>query len=77
MARCQAAISEHQKLQEVHDFCRGWAQSGIGGGGSSLEMGFYRDTWRKIENFQDIIRKVPTASSKAGTILVETNTLKK
>ena len=78
VAKCQAAIADHPKLQEVHDFCRNWTHSGIGGGGTSLEMGFYKDTWRKIENFQDMIKKVPGGSSKrAGTILIETNTLKK
>lgn len=40
-------------------------------------MGFYSKTWRKMEAFDDQIKAVPTVTQRRGTILVETNTLKK
>jgi hypothetical protein len=40
-------------------------------------MGFYSDTWRKMEEFDKKIKDVPTGNTKVGTILIETNTLKK
>jgi len=40
-------------------------------------MGFYKETWKKMDEFTEMIRRVPAGSSKAGTILIETNTLKK
>ena len=75
---CQAAIAEYKPLQEVHDFCLNWTQGRGGGGGqTSLEMGFYKETWEKMEGFTQLISKVPAGSARAGTILIETNTLKK
>ena len=40
-------------------------------------MDFYRETWRKMEDFDEQIKRVPTVNAKVGTILIETNTLKK
>jgi hypothetical protein len=40
-------------------------------------MGFYRETWQKMEDFDEMIGKVPSGNTKIGTILIETNTLKK
>lgn len=78
IARCQGVIASYQRLQEVHDFCLNWAQSSGGDGRqASLEMGFYEETWRKVEEFTEMIRRVPAGHTKAGTILIETNTLKK
>jgi len=78
---CQRHIAEKKEdLQEVHDFCRNWTQ-GRGGGDRqdrSLEMGFYKETWLKMDEFGERIRKVSSAlGAKAGTILIETSTLKK
>jgi hypothetical protein len=78
VARCQEAIAVHKGLQEVHDFCLNWAE-GRGGNErqTSLEMGFYKETWRKMDEFTEMISRVPSGSSRVGTILIETNTLKK
>jgi len=78
VARCQEAIAVHRGLQEVHDFCLNWAE-GRGGNErqTSLEMGFYKETWRKMDEFSEMISRVPAGSSRVGTILIETNTLKK
>ena len=40
-------------------------------------MGFYKETWQKMDEFQEMIAKVSAGSSRCGTILVDTNTLKK
>jgi hypothetical protein len=41
-------------------------------------MGFYKETLLKMDEFNEMIRKVPSGNSKGGkTILIETNTLKK
>jgi hypothetical protein len=40
-------------------------------------MGFYKETWTKMEEFNRLIDKVASTNSKVGTILIETNTLKK
>lgn len=40
-------------------------------------MGFYRETWAKMEEFNSKIDKVPSGNSKVGSILIDTNTLKK
>lgn len=40
-------------------------------------MGFYKETWKKMEEFDILIRtKVPT-TQRVGSILMETNTLQK
>lgn len=36
-------------------------------------MGFYRDTWKKVETFNEIIDTIPISSKRLGTILIETN----
>jgi IMP dehydrogenase/GMP reductase len=74
--KCQSIIDSHQHLQEVHDYCLDWTQGGKGRS-VSLEMGFYRETWAKMEEFNSKIDKVPSGNSKVGSILIETNTLKK
>jgi hypothetical protein len=40
-------------------------------------MGFYKETWAKMEEFNGLIEKVASGNTKMGTILIETNTLKK
>ena len=40
-------------------------------------MGFYGETWLKMDKFQEMIKKVPAGNTKVGTILIETSTLKK
>jgi len=60
----------------VHDFCQDWTQ-GRQDRQVSLEMDFYKETWLKLEDFQEKIREVPSGSKQLCTILVETNTLKK
>jgi len=40
-------------------------------------MGYYKQTWVKMDEFQIMINKVSAGNSKCGTILVDTNTLKK
>jgi len=40
-------------------------------------MGFYKETWRKLREFAERTEKVPGVSTKAGTILIETSTLRK
>jgi hypothetical protein len=40
-------------------------------------MGFYKETWTKMEEFNGLIEKVASGNTKVGTILIETNTLKK
>jgi len=78
VAECQDRIASHKRLQEVHDFCLNWTQGRNGSGSqTSPEVGFYKETWQKMDEFQALIRRVPAGSTKAGTILIETNTLKK
>lgn len=73
---CLDKIASYRHLQDIHDFCLNWnLQSG--GDRSSFEMGFYKETWKKMDEFNEMIRKVPAGSPKAGSILMETNTLKK
>ena len=59
----------------MHDFCQDWTQ-GRQDRQVSLEMDFYNDTWDKLEDFEEKIRAVPSVSSRLGTIVVETNSLK-
>ena len=41
-------------------------------------MRFYKETFDKMEEFKDLIRKeVPSGNQRLGTILLETLTLKK
>mmetsp|Transcript_29870 Transcript_29870/g.45646 ORF Transcript_29870/g.45646 Transcript_29870/m.45646 type:complete len:192 (+) Transcript_29870:2193-2768(+) len=76
VSKCQAIIESYQHLQEVHDFCLNWTQ-GRKDRQISLEMGFYKETWLKMDEFTEMIRKVPSGNTKIDTILIETNTLKK
>ena len=46
-------------------------------GGISLEMGFYKETWAKMDHFNDIIETIPSTQMKIGSILLETATIKK
>jgi len=74
--KCQSIIQSYQHLQEIHDFCLNWTQ-GRKDRQISLEMGFYKETWLKMDEFTEMIRKVPSGNTKIDTILIETNTLKK
>ena len=40
-------------------------------------MGFYKETFEKMEEFKDLIEEVPSGNQRLGTILLETLTLKK
>lgn len=40
-------------------------------------MGFYNETFEKIQKFNNIIVKVPSSNTRLGTILLETITIKK
>jgi hypothetical protein len=40
-------------------------------------MGFYRETWVKMDEFTEMIKKVPSGNTKVGSIIIDTNTLKK
>lgn len=40
-------------------------------------MGFYNETFEKIQYFNQIIARVPSSNTRLGTILLETMTLKK
>ena len=78
--RCQSTIDSYKHLQEVHDFCRDWTR-GRADGQISLEGGFsqagHQDTWKKMGDFNEMIAKVPGGTTRAGTLSIETNTLKK
>jgi hypothetical protein len=73
---CQSTIDSYKHLQEVHDFCRDWTR-GRADGQISLEGGFYQETWLKMGEFTDMIAKVHGGTARAGTLSIETNTLKK
>ena len=40
-------------------------------------MGFYNETFEKIQYFNSIIARVPSSNTRLGTILLETMTIKK
>jgi len=46
-------------------------------GGISQEIEFYRMTWVKLHNLNQIIETIPSSSTKIGTIAMETATIKK
>ena len=75
---CQGIIDGHKHLQEVHDFCLNWTE-GRKDRAVSLEMGFYKETWAKMEEFNGLIANVASGNpaSKKSSITVETATLKK
>ena len=76
VTECQSIIDSYKHLQEVHDFCTNWTQ-GKKDKQISLEMGFYRETWVKMDEFTEMIKKVPSGNTKVGSIIIDTNTLKK
>jgi hypothetical protein len=76
MQKCQEQIDSYKHLQEIQDFCFNWNQ-GRKDRAVSLEMGFYDETWSKMGEFTERIKKVPSGNIRHGTILIETNTLKK
>ena len=42
-----------------------------------MEIGAYKETLKKMNEFDKMIADVPPGNTKKGTILIETNTLKK
>jgi len=40
-------------------------------------MGFYKETWAKMDKFYKMIEELPASSTRLGSILLETATLKK
>jgi hypothetical protein len=42
-----------------------------------MEIGAYKETLNKMNYFDSLIAEVPPGNTKKGTILIETNTLKK
>lgn len=73
---CREFIESLAPLQEIHDFCLNWNSQG-GGDRSSFEMGFYKETWKKLEEFDLLIRTKVPSTQRVGSILMETNTLQK
>lgn len=73
---CQQRIDSYKHFQGVYDFCTNWNQ-GQNDRQNSLEIGFYKETWIRMGAFTEKIKEVPPGNTKVGTILLETNTLKK
>ena len=72
----QDELESYSNVQEVYDFTAEW-NKGQGSRQLSLNMGFYNETFEKIQYFNQIIARVPNSNSRLGTILLETLTLKK
>jgi hypothetical protein len=71
----------YSEVQEIYDFTYDWnqkrKQSATGNGSASLEMGFYKETWAKMDKFYSMIENLPASQTRLGSILLETATLKK
>jgi hypothetical protein len=66
----------YSDVQEVYDFTQEW-EKGLTGRSISLDMTYYNQTFEKINEFNNIIARLPNSNTKCGSILLETITLKK
>jgi hypothetical protein len=66
----------YSDVQKVYDFTQEW-NKGQSSRQLSLNMGFYNETFEKIQYFNQIIAQVPNSNTRLGTILLETITIKK
>jgi hypothetical protein len=62
-------------LQGIYDFFEDWT-SQRRDKQIALEMGFYKETWLKMENFGKVIDEIPSSNNKIESIQVETHSLK-
>jgi hypothetical protein len=69
-------IDSHRGLQEIVEVCNKWKNGGRDHGGA-VEMNTYQTTYKKMEEFKKRIHLIPSTASRQGTILIETNSLKK
>jgi hypothetical protein len=69
-------IDSHRGLQEIVEVCNKWKNGGRDHGGP-VEMNTYQATYKKMEEYKRRIAQIPSTASRQGTILIETNSLKK
>jgi TPP-dependent indolepyruvate ferredoxin oxidoreductase alpha subunit len=71
-------IENWKEVEEIQEFSKTWEEKLRITKQQSDETNFYKDTWEKISKFNKIIEeKLPTSYAKLGTIMLETNTLRK
>ena len=64
------------EIQDIHDFALEW-KNNQRTNRSKVEMGFYKETWAKMQVFTGIIERVPMQPIRFRTIQLETITEKK
>ena len=60
LKKLASEIENYKRVQEIYDFNQEWnAKKTDSTGGISLEMGFYKETWAKMDRFQEMIENLP------------------
>lgn len=65
-------IQEYQHLEEIHDFMEAWKAANGGSlessQGLTLEMGYYKETWARMDKYSSWIEKIPSYNTHINSI---------
>ena len=67
-------IDKYKKYEEIIKECNEWTS---GAKNKGVEMNIYQSTYKKMEEYKKTIANIPSQAQRMGTILIETNSLKK